>query len=257
MKREDNLEKGIQKVDRGTDWGNFEGSMAKRLFEPSLDAHLFCKHVKKDFNERSSLKIADLGGATGAVSRKILEEIGNGYDSIGIDVLDIDHSKFPHEDDFRIKYVRCNAQNGLPGKYDLVLSRFLLHYNTLENQGIICRNIADSIAPNGSAYIIDAVATSTSEKDRLNNIMGFLSKITGCNSKSFLTDSGMIILAGMNGLEIRDLEPSESYRLNLDNFFKGRYNLNDKESKEVAEYLGPEGVEVRTMRMYLRGGRSK
>ena len=249
-----NLVKKIQAVDNGQKFGSF-GKDAKRLFIEETSEHI--GPILKYLDTRGPLdkiKICDLGGGNGILSKEILKEVGDKYPQLSIDILDIDKSKFGY-DNPRINYKEYDARCSFKEKYDLIVARCLLHYNSPNEQRKIFKNISDGLKPDGLAVIIQPIPYNK-DKLKVQRLYDSFSKIKKSNKKYWLNLSELTVIIGSKGLKITNIqEHPKKYSLN--GFYKKRYSLNETELKHIKRYLSSEIIEIPTYIIQLKGGKIK
>ncbi len=239
--------KKIQRVDRGTDFGNF-GADARRVFIDETADHIapLCQHIRGCKTVDDLVEIADVGGGNGLLAKAVLKELGEEYPHLTIDLLDIDDSKFPNGEK-RIRYVVHDARTPLEKQYDAVVARSMLHYNTPSEQRRIITELAGGTAPNGLVTLVQPTPTSRKDKREINGLYDVLCGLKGSNKKHWLTVAEIIRMVEKSGLQLQEVKSLKNGSYTINGFYKERYNLSDEEVERVRTYLaGQVGVYMPT-----------
>ena len=244
--------KKIQRIDNGTQFGSF-GKDAKRLFIDETGEHInsIISYLKSR-NSLDNIRICDLGGGNGILSKAILKEAGEKYPKLSIDVLDIDESKFCY-DNPRINYKKYDARSGLKEKYDIIVARCLLHYNTPDEQRKIFENISQGIKADGLVEIIQPIP-SYKNKRRIQGLYNLISEMKDSNHKYWFLISEILSIIDSVGLKIINIE-KYSNKYSINGFYKKRYSLDKNEVKLIIDYLQSDSIEVPTYIIQLKGGK--
>ncbi len=237
----------IQRIDRGKDFGDF-GLDARRLFTDETEYHIepLCKHIREYKSLDDVVEIADVGGGNGILAKVILDELGEEYPHLTIDLLDIDDSKFP-DGEKRIRYIVHDAREPLEKQYDALVARSMLHYNTPSEQKRIIEEMAKSTRLNGLVTIVQPTPTSKRARGEINGLYNLLCGMKGSNKKYWLTLAEITRMVEKSGLQIQEIKSLGDGSYTVDGFYKERYNLSGGEIERVRTYLtGQEGVYMPT-----------
>ncbi len=233
----------IQRVDRGKAFGSF-GVDARRIFIDETTAHItpLCQHLRQHNTIDDTIEIADIGGGNGILAKAILNELGEEYPHLTIDLLDIDDRKFPNGEK-RIRYITHDARQPLEKKYDALIARSMLHYNTPSEQKRIIEEMTKGTRPNGLITIVQPTPPSRTDKREINGLYNLLCTMKGSNKKYWLTLPEITRIVEESGLQIREVKSLEGGSYTIDGFYRERYNLSDGDVEKVRTYLaGQEGV---------------
>ncbi|MEK6950698.1 MAG: class I SAM-dependent methyltransferase [Nanoarchaeota archaeon] len=237
----------IQRIDRGKDFGRF-GLDARRLFVDETRYHIepLCEHIRKYKSLGDLVEIADVGGGNGILAKAVLDELGEEYPHLTIDLLDLDDSKFPNGEK-RIRYVVHDAREPLGKQYDALLARSMLHYNTPAEQKQIIAEMATGTRAGGLVTIVQPTPMSRKNKKEINGLYDLLCGMKSSNKKCWLTLAEITRLVERSGLQIQESKWLENGKYTVDGFYKERYKLSDEEIEKVRTYLaGRPGVYMPT-----------
>jgi len=231
--------KQIQSVDKGNKFGLF-GDGAKRIFFEESEEHLKPVYKFVESKRGNTIKIADLGGANGILAKILVSK----YKNLEVDVLDVDASKFKCKIP-KINFKFQDARNPLGNKYDCIIARCLLHYNSPKDQIKIFKNIKDALNPNGIAVIIQQMP-SEKEMDKAQYLYDLLSSLKGSNKKYCLSLKTTIRLIGFGGLKLKHFKKLNGGIYSLRGFYKGRYSLSEDQLEELECSIGCNSIKMPT-----------
>jgi hypothetical protein len=230
-----------------------EVDAVKRVTETQITPLL--DYIKSNYGTDAEIKIADLGGADGILSKKILNELVN-YQRIKVNIFDLNKKNFPKiNEDKRIKYIVRDVARGISGKYDVILSRYVLHYNTLPQQEKIAEVIAKGITDAGFATIIEYVAVDEEQKEFMNSVYKKISEMKSRPVAYWLTDKELInaieIGARKGGAHVNNIIEQDKQEFTID-FLKERNDLTEAETEELKRFMSNKTFYAKVLNIIIK-----
>lgn len=235
---DEGFEESIRKHDRGKDWGGFTRGIAKQIFSESISLHIapLVDHIVRSYSPGTSIRVADLGGGNGIVAKALLSELA-AYPNLTVDVLDIDQSKFFSDTD-RLRYVKHDARSPMPKRYDAIMCRYVLHYNTHPDSSRILRAIRGGLSSDGLANVVCDVPINPDEKGRADGLFRLLDFMVGSCRKYWSTQQELEAMIRKEGLRIVGVTRSAALPHDADSFYRERFGLNQEQCEAVNGFLG-------------------
>jgi hypothetical protein len=200
------------------------------------------EHISSNYNKDKEIDIIDLGGAKGELPKEILKKVGDTYHNIKATVVDLNKDNFDKKNaDKRIKYIVGDATKELPHKYDVVLSRYVLHYGSPAQQEKMAKVVAKGITENGFGKIIEYVAVDKQQKDFMNSVYKKISEMKGRPVAYWLTEKELLneVKKGVRkgGGHIGTIKQQKTQEFTADEYLKRRNELNNAETEELKRYM--------------------
>jgi SAM-dependent methyltransferase len=148
-----------------------------------------------------SIKIADFGGAHGFLSKFIKNRLEKNGKTVDVVVIDENTKELAEADAKGLKTLKANIENiSLEDKQDLIIMRFVLHYNSLEGINNILGNVKKSLKESG--YFINQVNSGRDKNhvDMINNIVNMpsLGRVNK-NRMNYLTKDEYLDISNKHG----------------------------------------------------------
>lgn len=245
------LEEQIKKGDKFKKWGEFNSSEAKKIFVEPIEEEVkyIDSQIKIIYKKKGLVSVADIGGANGWISKKIIDKTNSNVSAI--DIIDIDKSKFPKDENPKVNFIYHDTRKPFNKKYDVCFSRLLLHYLPVTEQKKVCKNIVDSLNAGGSALIIDICPIDENNKQVINNASSYIQKIKGANKRTFLLiDEYKELFKGIPNVKIK-FKQGSIITLSSNNFYKERYNLDIKEELDLHKKMSNKSGKVRIISTFI------
>lgn len=202
------------------------------------DLPLIVKIIDNYTNEKglSEIKIADFGGGNGSITDYLKEYSANKEKFI---ITCIDSNKKLLEDnksaDIKIEAdLKDISENK---EWDIGILRYVLEYNTINEQLKILRTIDKSLKDEGILINWNVGVENKEHQEMFQRAFN----TNEINEKFFRPNSYWDIIEERKYLFKEagfKTEVKDEYKVNFRNFFSIRYELNEKENKELNDFLG-------------------
>jgi SAM-dependent methyltransferase len=220
------LLKVIKKTDAGTEFGKWKSPDSFKLYYKfNCDAlSLLCNQINK-----KKVLLADYGGANSILGTQLVKLLEKKKINVKIENIDFDESKFVESKNIKnicadfIHYKKKEC-------YDFAMSRYTLHYLSKAQQLKLLNNIYYNLKPKGYLLLIMFITVGDDYKVK-SNIERILNNQKGINREMFNINSFLDIVL-KSKFEIVDFKKFD-YDLKINDFYKYRFNLNNKEIKEL------------------------
>ncbi|MEN9625983.1 MAG: Methyltransferase domain [archaeon] len=190
--------------------------------------------IRSHFNNKQ-IVAADFGGGSGSLIKDLKRLINE--KELNFTNIDKDKSLLD-EDSVSIKKIVAHLENvQLKDRFDLIIMRYVLHYNSFNIQDKIIHKARSLLKKEGLFILHHCGSVDHTHKQKLNKLFStpVISEKLVRKNPYWSTWSEISTLLKNNKFKIKVLE---QYKIPIGDLYKQRYDLTDEEDKKLHDYLG-------------------
>jgi len=229
-------DKNNQKIDGGQKFGLDKTSDFKKLYTDNLDMIV---NWSVPILPKSNFKIADYGGGNSIVSKKIIDELAKkNITNFSVENIDNDKNKFIEYKNLKNIYGDILSYDK-KDQYNLSIARFLMHlFNNTEREQLL-KNIYNNTKQSGYVLLGNFVIDDERNYNIKRKILDYIESKKHIKSRFIPKTVEIEKMLETVGFKIAK-EKKVFYKISISDFYKNRFNLTDKEIKEVNKLIGVE-----------------
>lgn len=231
------FEVNLEYMEVGQNFIVFTQEPPSATFEEIYKNHngILVDSIARKFPHGSRITCLEAGGGSGA----LLQDLNTQLDGRELIATNIDlSSELLDADIFSVKKIQGRIEDMVSSQaYDLIIMRYVLNYNGIENQLAILKKVYSLLKDDG-LFLLHHCG-SANEKHRIKWNAVFASDVI--SEKLVRTDSYWSTWADVKKM-LREVgfktAEREQYTVPLGDLYKRRYDLSDSEESHLHEFLG-------------------
>jgi SAM-dependent methyltransferase len=212
----------------------------KEYFKSEENARLFIEIGLKGLHSLpQQIRAVDFGGGTGVLAKEVRDYLVNETGrKVEMSVVDGNYNYLQeaHDKGLNTTEQHLASLNRRYGTFDLIITRAVFHYNNIEDQIKILKNVTELLEPGGRFLhqMSSGSLTNVDFRTRVANSKS-LERTSEANSMRFLTEKEYLLLCNQVGLDtqLAGYAPSNSWTLEemFDRFHKNEMKGMTEEEK--------------------------